>query len=297
MKIKILIIVTIISSLFLSCASTQVTVPENKNDEQFFAMEIIQKKIELLEQPSDTTKGKAFNKSYKIKLTDTNTQEILANYPIIISYPVSKTEVKTENVKTDENGIYTFTPAVPDFVVKGEFRAYLNLATKKEHIINLAKEAGIKADFNVKSDLPKKGAILFIWEYDEKQKPSRNFYNLISEIQKQGSTKVGNAPINDESDIGKPVENLWKRNKEIVNDDFGYLIIGTVKYEKAIEKTDDGWYCKLLADIQIVDMTDGKVIYTNSYSCDTVQPKWEKAASTCKEKLGKIIADDIIYAL
>ncbi|MCR5436243.1 MAG: hypothetical protein K6E97_04160 [Treponema sp.] len=299
MNTRKLFFITIILVLLSACTSTKVNTDttNSKSADTAFLNLLNTTKIEMVQVPAATTKGKMFTKQFIVSVKNNETNEPLPNFSLTISYPVSEDSVKTENVKTNSEGQYIFDAPVCNFAVKGKFLAYANPNSKKENLVSAAIDAGASADFNVRSDIPEKGAILFIYEYDEKNKPARNFYNLISEFQKYGCKKVGNAPVNDESDIGKPIESLYKRNKEIVNEDFGYLIGGTVKFVKPIEKTENGFYCSLTSEIWVVDMITGKEIYRNSYSCETTQPKWEKAASKCKEDLGKIIADDLIYKL
>ncbi|MBR5645505.1 MAG: hypothetical protein IKX23_02550 [Treponema sp.] len=299
MKKRNLFIAIIISIFLTACSSTKVNTDQanSKSADTAFLNLLTTVKIEMVQSPAPTTKGKMFSKQFIVSVKNSQTSEPMQNFSLTISYPVSADENKTENVRTNSDGTYIFDAPVCNFAVNGKFLAYANPNSKKQNLIDAAVQSGASADFFVRSDIPEKGAILFIYEYDEKNKPARNFYNLISEFQKYGCKKVGNAPVNDESDIGKSIESLYKRNKEIVNDEFGYFIGGTVKYVKPIEKNENGFYCALTAEIWVVDMTNGKEIYRNSYSCETTQPKWEKAASKCKEDLGKIIADDLIYKL
>ena len=87
---------------------------------------------------------------------------------------------------------------------------------------------------------------------------------------------VGNAPISDVSYIGKSAEQLYKANYEYIEDSYGYLIYGTIKFEQPVTASDDGFTCILTAEISAIEMKHGKVVLTHNFSQTGTGANWNK---------------------
>lgn len=110
---------------------------------------------------------------------------------------------------------------------------------------------------------------------------------------------VGNAPVNETTYIGKPLSTLYKENYEIIENSYGYLIVGTIKFTKPVEATEDGdgYLCSLEADIQAVTMENGNTVFTQTFEHDAAGKNWNACVSKCKEELAEQIVDALVYGL
>ena len=138
---------------------------------------------------------------------------------------------------------------------------------------------------------------MFVFEYTESGKPSKNSYDILSGLRKKGVYLIGNAPISDTDYINASKQKIYKENYNIVGTDYGYLIGGTVKFAGPVEQTDDGYTAKLIAEIYGIDMKTGQVIYENTHEEEAWGKNWNNAVSECKNKLTKTVVDAIMFGL
>lgn len=273
---------------------------QQKNPDEDYLNSLKNFKITVTQTPKITNVNKKFNTSYAAKVLNSDNTPA-ANCKITIEYPASKDKNTIVFARKDEtadaNGIITFTPDIPYFAANDKVYFYLSTESENPETIDAAKKAGASAEWKVRSDIISKGAILFIWDYNEKDRPVNNSYEILSEFRSRGMTMTGNAPVNETSYIGKPLSTLYKLNYEIVENSYGYLIAGTVKFVKPVEQVENGYLCSLTAEISAVNMKTGEVIFTKTYNNEAVGTNWAKATGKCKEDLSKIIVDDIVYGL
>lgn len=327
MKCKKLILSSIATTLFLtSCATTSVknensnstttvnesTKKENTNKsknekvvveptpEEIFLEDISNVFIKFTATPKITNVNKAFSSPYTVKVTDKN-EVPLTDYILTVSYPSSKVDgvisFTEMEVTTDANGEYSFTPEKQTFGCDSQICIYptpLNDSVKEQSIVK-----GATASWKVRSDIINKGAVLFIWDYNEKERPITNSYEVLSQFRSRGMTMVGNAPINETSYIGKPLSTLYKENYEIIENAYGYLIVGTIKFTKPVEPTEDGdgYLCSLVADIQAVSMKNGNKVFETKVMQEAIGKNWNACVSECKDKLAEKVVDQIVYGL
>ena len=314
--IKKAFITSLLIVLLVSCASTQKdeTQQSNKKSEPTDEITVVQPspeelfldsikgiKLEFTKIPPKTKKNKAFASAYELLVTDTEGNPV-PDFEVALIYPVKNTNNEItgnrERLITDENGLASFMPATPDFACKSTVAAYPfvpdNLIIENEDI----EPFKVTADFLVESDVAQKGAIMFVFEYTESGKPSKNSYEILSALRKKGVSQIGNAPISDSSYITASKQKIYKDNYEYVEDQFGYLIGGTIKFANPVQANEDGSYtATLVADIYGIDMKTGKVVYeeTNEYTSNGTN--WNKAVESCKEKLTANVVDSIMYGL
>jgi len=329
MKVKSLTLVSALSLiLFASCASNQVSNSTEKNNEsktttektqsvshpstskvetvvvaeptpeEIFLEDISNVFIKFVETPKITNVNRAFSSPYTVSVTDKNGVP-LSDYILNVSYPVSKADGVVSfaeiEVTSDSEGKYSFTPEKPTFGCAEKITIYptpLNDSVKEESL-----KRGATADWKVRSDIISKGAVLFIWDFNEKNRPVNNSYDVLSEFRSRGMTMVGNAPINETSYIGKPLSTLYKENYEIIEDSYGYLIVGTIKFTKPVEPCDDGYLCSLVAEIDAVSMKNGKKVFTSSFTQEATGKNWNTCVTKCKEQLAEKIVDALVYGL
>lgn len=266
--------------------------------EEIFLFGLNDVAIKFTTTPKITNVNRAFNSPYTFTVTKDGTP--VSDYPVTISYPSAKAEnisYSKIDVVTTEDGSYTFTPEKPVFAAATKLTVYPTPLTDSEELLNAVLEHKAEADWKVKSDIITKGAVLFIWDFNEKNRPINNSYDVLSEFRTRGMTMVGNAPVNETSYIGKSLNTLYKENYEIIEDAYGYLIVGTIKFTKPVEACDDGYLCSLIADIQAVNMKNGKKIFESTFTHEATGANWNKCVTKCKEELAKEIVDALVYGL
>ena len=155
----------------------------------------------------------------------------------------------------------------------------------------------VSASWNVRSNIINKGAVLFIWNYSENNKPTNNSYEILSQLRKDGVSMVGNAPVNETSYINSDSKTLYKQNYEIIENTFGYLIAGTVKFVKPVEKVDTAYSCTLVADLKCIDMNNGNELLSFSVTNTSTGINWNECVTKCRNELAVKVCDEIIYNL
>lgn len=320
MKIKSILLVSFLSAVMLSSCATTDNVDSKENpdvsnqikditrttaesetskEEKQFLETIKNINIAFTQKPKIANVNKSFSAPYVIGVKD-NDGNALSNFEIQITYPSERKDdgsiaYATLDAVTDENGTYTFKAPTPTFAANANVSVYPK--PYNENVDKQAKDLTQAAEWKVKSSIISKGAILYIWDFNEKNKPVNNSYEVLSEFRTRGMTLVGNAPVNEPSYIGQPIDNLYKENYKIIQASYGYFIVGTIKYEKPVEKTDDGYLCSLIADINAVEMKTGKLIFSSTFTNQATDANWTKCVNTCKEKLAETIVDSLVYGL
>lgn len=315
--IKKSLFTSIILVLFISCATTNETTKKSadssKNasveetvpqlsEEELFIQEMNKYTIEFTNAPAKTKKGKAFDSDFEVTVKDENGNPA-ADFDVCFTYPAMKEGSELVSisivVKTNENGIASFNPGNISFAAKTKIYASPDTTGKLESNYDVLPVPTTSADFLVESDVASKGAIMFVFEYTESGKPSKNSYEILSALRKKGVSQIGNAPISDDTSyITASKQKIYKDNYQYVEDQFGYLIGGTVKFANPVEANEDGSYtAHLVAEIYGINMKTGEVVYDETNEYTSTGANWNKAVESCKEKLTAIVVDSIMYGL
>ena len=277
-----------------------VVVEETK--EEIFLKSLEGISIKKISSPKEITKGRNFAEPFVFSATkaDGSAVEGLA---LTLEYPASKSEegISYEKVQltTDAEGKISFTATTTAFAAKTTVKVYPTPVSEDAQLAENLKAYTAEADWKVKSDIASKGAVLFVWEHNEKNRPINNYSNLQGEFRIRGITMVGNGPVNDTSYIGKQ-KSLYKDTYAIIGGtQFGYLIYGTVKFEQPVTALEDGsgYYCVLKAEIEAYSMKDGSKLYSSVTSYESKGKNWNECVSKGKDKLSELIVSDIIYGL
>ena len=268
--------------------------------EQIFLESLEGIKLEFTKIPSKTKKNKKFDSAYELIVTDKDENPV-ADFEVAFIVPVKNSENQLTGLRecltTDENGCISYTPATPDFAAKTTVCAYPFVPDNLEINNDDIAPYKVYADFIVESDVATKGAIMFVFEYTESGKPSKNSYDILSGLRKKGVYMIGNAPISDTDYINASKQKIYKENYNIVGTDYGYLIGGTIKFDGPVEQTEDGYIARLTAEIYGIDMKTGNVIYENTHKEEAAGKNWNYAVSDCKDKLTKTVVDSIMFGL
>ncbi len=316
-KIVLLSITSIF--LFASCATTSeaasaekqpahnkekapkaIIMQETKEDSFIKSLEGIN--VQKVYSPKEITKGKKFAEPFVFSVTKADGTPA-EGFALTVEYPSSKADgtINFEKIEliTDSEGKVTFTAEQPSFAVKTTVKAYPTPVSEDTSLTERLKPYTAEADWKVKSDLATKGAVLFIWDYNEKGRPEKNSNDIQAEFRGRGITMVGNGPVNETSYIGKP-KTLYKDTYDIIGgNQYGYLIYGTIKFDQPVTAYEDesGYFCIFKAEIEAVSMKNGELLYSSVTTYESKGKNWNECVSKGKDKLAELVVNDIIYGL
>ena len=318
-KNKIVLPAFITAILLTSCASTPAAVQEQpashnpkekapkaiiiqESPEDIFIKSLEGITVQKVSSPKEISKGRNFAAPFVFSVTKADGTPA-EGFALTLEYPASRSEGqisfnKTELI-TDAEGKISFTADQPSFAVKTTVKVYPSPVSEDSSLAERLKPFTAEADWKVKSDLAAKGAVLFVWDFNEKDRPVNNSYNIQAEFRSRGITMVGNGPIGETSYIGKP-KALYKDTYDIIGGNaYGYMIYGTIKFEQPVTALEDesGYYCILKAEIEAVGMKKGDVIYSSVTTYESKGKNWNECVSKGKEKLAELVVSDIIYGL
>lgn len=256
--------------------------------------------ISVNESPKQIVKRNKFAGNFSVKVCDA-TGVAVSDFSLNVIYPAKKEKSKVayeeKILATDENGICSVAITNTDFAAN-DFVTFLPATDfDADEVKEAVKNKQVQIPFKIKSDVLNKGAVLFVWDFSEKNRPVNNSYEILSEFRNRGMALVGNAPVNDTSYIGKSSATLYKANYEIIEDSYGYLVCGTIKFTKPVEPCDDGYLCSLVAEISAINMKNGDVIFESTFTNEATGANWNKATGKCKDELAKQIVDALVYGL
>ncbi len=307
--------------LFLSCASTPDTKTEDKQNttekttanpkneivvtqspEEIFLESLEGIVINKVSSPKEISLGSAFSGPFIFSVTNSDGKAV-TDFKVTLSYPASKAngKINFESIElvTDSEGKISFTAEKPTFSANTSVSIYPTPVSEDSELAEKLTQFTAKADWKVKSDVARKGAVLFIWDYNERNRPENNSYNIQAEFRGRGITMVGNGPVNETSYIGNP-KALYKDTYEIIGgSQYGYLIYGTVKFEQPVTALEDGsgYTCTLKAEIEAVSMKNGALLYSSVITYQAKGKNWNECVSEGKDKLSELVVDDIVYGL
>ena len=252
--------------------------------------------------PAAVNVKRSFAKPFTVSVKNSDGEPI-SSYSIDISYPSAKNkneiEFSTVTLTTKDDGTASFTAPQTSFAARSKVTFYPTPFDSSEEVMNAVSEKSVSADYLVKSDIISKGAVLFIWDYNENNRPVNNSYDVQAEFRSRGITMVGNGPVNETSYIGKP-QTLYRETYEIIGGNaYGYLIYGTVKFEKPVTANADktGYTCVLKSEIAAVSMKNGEKLYDSVITYESEGKNWNECVSKGKSKLAELIVNDILYSL
>ena len=283
-------------------AENEVLIPAEPTAEELYLAYLDNIKITVVNSP-EGKKSEGFKDRYLFTVTDNSIaseDNYVADFNLKITYPVAKNGTEytfdSQIVTSDADGKVYFTPPVFDFSANTQLSVIpFNLETEDEAVIEKQESMKVEAPFKIKTTIS--SAVLFIWEYNELNKPTGNSYELISALRARRIYNIGNAPVNESSDIGKSTDYIYKQNYEIIGSSYQYLIGGTIKFVDRVTKVDDGYEAYLVADIYAIEMKTGNKVYENVIENVEVGTNWNNAVSKCKDELSEKIIEDLFYSL
>lgn len=304
---------------FISCESTPKSEPQtNKSNEEInqIVEEIDPAVIELENyknsiknlvlkiesSPAAVNVRKSFSKNFSASVKDESGSPV-SDFSVIVKFPASKTEsvinYETKVLNTDENGLVSFTAPQTSFAANEKVVFYPAPCNESEEALEAAMEKAVSADYLVKSDIITKGAVLFIWDFNEKGNPTNNSYEIQSKFRTKGITLVGNGPVSESKYIGKP-QTLYRETYDIIGPDaYGYLLYGTITFEQPVTANEDktAYTCMLKAEIDAINMKNGSKIYSKVFTYNSTGKNYNECVNNGKSNLAELVVSDIIYGL
>lgn len=274
-------------------------IQKEPTESELFIQKIENINIKCVSSPSVVTKNKNFSSPYDFIISD-NENNPVSKINITVTYPsVKKDDILFSSVEliSDENGRISFIPPKPTFACISTVTVYPTPINQDKEVLQVVNQKKVEVTWKVRSDAINKGAVLFIWDFNEKNKPVNNSYEILSEFRKRGMTMVGNAPVNDFEYIGRSLDFLYKENYEIIEASYGYLICGTVKFVKPVESCEEGYLCSLTSQIEALDMKNGNKVFSKSFNHEAIGKNWNDCVSKCKTELAQMIVEEIFYGM
>ena len=269
-------------------------------EEEIYLEKLNSINLQIISSPKEIKKGGKFLLPYEVLVLDLEGNPV-SDFELSVKYPVSNSieglNFENSTLITDENGKATFIPENSNFSARTKVSFLPEIPasiTPNDELLEKIKSLEVTADYLVKSNIF--SAVLFVWDYNELNKPTGNSYDIITSLKKRGCWNVGNAPVNDESDITKNKKDIYDANYEIIGKAFDYLIGGTYKFTKRVEKVENGYEASIIADIYVIRMKDGKEIYKNSIENTSIGANWNIAVGEWKTVLSEKNAEDIFYS-
>lgn len=304
---------------FLSCESTPKTEKQSNHSKKDVAENIVEEidpavvelenfknsikdlvfKIET--SPAAVNVKKAFAKNFSASVKDSNGNPV-AGLNVTVKYPASKSDntVKYETavLVSDENGLVTFVPEKTSFAANEKVIFYPTPVNDSEEALAAAMEKSASADYLVKSDIVTKGALLVIWDFNEKGYAANNSYEIQSKFRTKGITLVGNGPVNEVSYISNP-KALYNETYEIIQDAYGYILYGSIKFEKPVTANEDktAYTCVMKSDINAINMKTGAIVYSKVITYESTGKNYNECVSNGKNNLAELAVTDILYGL
>ena len=323
-KTKMIFVTVALAALLTACATTQpadksssaeaTKKEQTKKHSEVKEASPVEKFIKSLEgisitkvsSPKEVNNGKSFAAPFIFNITKNDAA--LADFPVTVEYPVSKSAdginfIKS-NLKSDENGNITFTADATTFAANTKIKAYPTPSSdiadsEGAELSEKLKPFTAEADWKVKSNIVTKGALLCIWDLNEKGKPGNNSYEIQSKFRSKGITLVGNGPVSESTYIGKP-QTLYRETLEYITPDaYGYLLYGTISFEQPVTANEDGngYTCIMKSEIEALSMKSGAKVYSKTITYESNGKNWHECVSNGKSNLAELAVTDIIYGL
>ncbi len=314
-KLKKAIIFTVAASFsaaYLSCASTQAAAKEDQTElvQEVHVptpLEIYQEKTEgvsitVISTPKIPTKGKNFETPYQIKVTAKD-ETPAADFAVTVRYPSSKQDGKVvfaENLlKTDEQGIASFTPEAPAFAFDSFAAFYPAKDSDDEEVAKEAEKHIVSAPFIVQTDKKSAGGVIALVDFNKNGVPVTSnpvsSSTLLMNLMKNGFTKVGNIDLTN-GVLKNDVDKLCRDAKSVTGNTATYLIYGTVKYGE-VTNADDGITYNLIGELKCLDLKSGTIVVSETMTGKATNKNDWTALTQARQNLSEKFARAIRYGI
>lgn len=255
--------------------------------------------ITKIDVPSETVAGNAFKKSYKILVSNIDTNKPLTALPISITNPSEEIVAST-----DQNGELNYQAPVPQQATSATISFDLMFTSKDEQTqkaLQSLSNLHLKLPYKVSTNAKKYSTSISVLDYDKNDKPLRSSNpfatTLLKPLINKGFSPIGMSEFVDQIAQGDSAL-VTKAAKSLFGSSVRRLIWGTAKY-KSLEKNDQGeWLCTLVCDIKVYDFTTAQEVFSVILE-DSGTGKTESLAVTAaRSKLaGEILVDALTYGM
>lgn len=228
----------------------------------------------------------------------------LKNYPITVTYPASKNDnvitFAKQDINTDENGNVIFKPEP----FQTSVNSTITFAPKANGVMQekAAKKVQLELPFKVKFNSNKKGIVINLIDYDEKDKMILNSAlstssNLLGEFWRSGYTTAQNADFHKVIDNGSEAICLAAKKLFQGSTYFRYIIYGKIKYASQITKVENGYTLTLKGTATVINYTTGQEICTITKTTTVTDKNQWNVLKACQTQLAKDLANELIYSM
>ncbi len=263
--------------------------------------------------------GKPLKEAFKVKVvsgSDANAKGI-ANVAIQVNYYLlsksGRKQVKSETIKTNEEGVAVFNHPIPNFVGKSSVIMSLDLSSYLEQLENIPKELSDYVDGL--EELAFKKRVVFSMEIisyarivpmgvvvadtDASGKPieQNETENGMLEVFGKAEFNIRDVEIDKWSVTALPDRKLIPlfrektRGQNIERVVFGYAKISGYEQDK------DVTIVKVRGTVKVIELKSGKILLTVTKSKSAIGTKVSTALSTAFKKLGEDLAREIVNKL
>lgn len=307
---KSIFLLPITISILLSCQSTtQETIQTENSSEKVEITETqIQKndlaniKISLVSNTNIPVAGAEFKNPILVCVKDKDGNPC-PNYDLVVTYPTEKVDnnikFATKEISTDEKGIASFKP-IP---ISSSIKSFVTFTPKLSSFQSkLAKSVALEVPLKVRFLIVKKGIMINLVDYNEKDKMELNSAlstssNLVGEFWRAGYTSAQNADFHTVIDKGSQAVSQAAKNLVQGSTYFKYIIYGKVKYASQITEVENGFSLTLTGTATVINFADGTEISTIQKTTTVVDKNKWNVLKACQVQLAKDLADELIYSM
>lgn len=260
-------------------------------------------KISLVSNANVPIATVPFNTPFVVCVKD-NQGNPLKNYPITVTYPDSKNDnvitFAKQDINTDENGNVIFKPEP----FQTSVNSTITFVPKANGVMQekAAKKVQLELPFKVKFNSNKKGIVINLIDYDEKDKMILNSAlstssNLLGEFWRSGYTTAQNADFHKVIDNGSEAICLEAKKLFQGSTYFRYIIYGKIKYASQITKVENGYTLTLKGTATVINYTTGQEICTITKTTTVTDKNQWNVLKACQTQLAKDLANELIYSM
>lgn len=264
--------------------------------------------ITVTGSPKEVMAGKEFATPYTVKAAKADGSPYAA-LALTVTYPATRTAdassivYATATVTTAEDGTASFMPPATTRSFAAD--VCFSPAVEEEHATNeqiqtLVAGKTVTAPYTVRTRYMRSGGNIAIVDYSASGKPitvnSDSSSKLLAELMKKGFSGIGNADFTTQVVSGDK-DAVYTAAKRLLGNVSSYIIYGTVKYAKAIEKTEQGYCCTLDADISCLNMKDGTLLYHTTFTEQATAASESAALTNTRIAVAKKLSQEIYYGM
>jgi hypothetical protein len=270
-------------------------------------------RVVQVSSPGDTVPGKAFSRSFAIKVTAERdgVETSLAGVPCAVRYPAYREDGSVEDgsadLVTDESGTASFTAPVPATSGKNTVSITANFPIRDAVLVEQLRQDGVDRALSVsfvhgvetvKKSIPTTIAIL---DYDKNGKPllsySQTATKLLRPLIQKGFSRIGMADFPRQIAAGDE-EKLIAAARAQFGGGVQRFMYGTNRITSLEQGSDGQWTCTMSVELSVWDFVRNEKTYMTTITHTAVGSSEYAAMETARNELaGSLLVDDLRYNL